>query len=273
MNTCLKNKTVRDILVVNDDGIKSKGLVELATLAREFGNVTVIAPATPQSGKSASITLDAPLRLKKISDTEATDRLHAIRFFSLSGTPVDCAKMGMNLFIEEGGMPDLLLSGFNHGSNASVASVYSGTLGAAAEGTIYGVPSLGFSINTHNLKADFAAAIYFSRKIIELYMNTGIKPGVYLNVNIPNLPQNDIKGIKMAHQGYGRWVREFEKRTDPHKKDYYWMVGSFYDLEEAGSVRGDHKVVDDAFVSIVPHSVDNTDYEEMNRLKNIWHLE
>ena len=139
----------KEILVVNDDGFRAKGLQVLTQMLREFGNVTVVAPYEAQSGKSASLTLDRPLVIDKIVNEPATEELGSLRIYTLTGTPVDCAKMGINGFKLEGHMPDLLVSGINHGSNASSASLYSGTLGAATEGTLYGIPSIGLSINTH----------------------------------------------------------------------------------------------------------------------------
>lgn len=272
---------MREILITNDDSINAKGITELANLAREFGNVTVVAPAAPQSGKSASLTLDFTLNLNKLSESSAEGDLGSIRFFTLTGTPADCAKMGVNILLNEDKRADALFSGINHGSNASVASLYSGTLGAAAEGTVYGIPSAGFSINTHKPNPDFTGTLFYTRKIIEMIFEKGIAPGVYLNVNIPNIPCEEIKGIRVARQGKGRWVHEFEERVHPHGHKYYWMVGNFLDLEDqccekdkkCCAIGGDKRIVDDGYVSVVPHRVDNTDFEEITRLQNVWGLE
>lgn len=265
-------KKEKEIIITNDDSLSSEGIKVISNLMREFGNVTVIAPKEPQSGKSASISLDITLRLTLETQLPAEGNLHKIRVFSLTGTPVDCVKMAMNLFLEENIQPDLLVSGINHGSNASVASVYSGTLGATAEGTIYGVPSIGFSINTHISNPDFEGVIYYGRVILKKYFASkeGIKKGDYLNINFPAIPKEMIKGIKMACQGNGQWIKEFERRVDPKGKDYYWMIGTFRDLETREC--GDHHLLDEGYVSIVPHKVDTTDYEEMERLKNVWNL-
>ncbi|MFA5325193.1 MAG: 5'/3'-nucleotidase SurE [Bacteroidales bacterium] len=260
---------IKEILLTNDDGIAAKGINEISQLLREYGNVTVVAPKEPQSGKSVALTLDFPLRLKKIKEENEDGILHEIRYYALTGTPADCVKMGVNLFISEGKMPDLLIAGVNHGSNASIASVYSGTLGAATEGTIYRIPSIGLSICTHDLNADFEGVKYYTRIILEKYFNNQPAKGIYLNINFPNLPKDKIKGIKITHQGDGQWVKEFEKRIDPHGMDYFWMTGEFKNHEN-GESDGDHTMNALGYISIVPHKIDNTDYNEVERLKKIW---
>ena len=261
----------KEILITNDDGVNAKGIKEVAEFMRIYGNVTVVAPKDPQSAKSASLTMDKIMRLEKIKEEDQNVLLHKIRVYSFSGTPADCVKMGVNMYKEEGTMPDLLVSGINHGSNASSAAVYSGTLGAAKEGTIYDIPSIGLSIRTHNMNADFTAVKHFTKIIIDMYLNNPPSKGVYLNVNFPNLPVEEIKGIVMAHQGKGRWIKEYEKRTDPHAVDYYWMTGTFTNLEPDGA-KGDHQLNEEGYITIVPHSIDTTDYKELDRLKNIWSL-
>lgn len=259
-----------EILVTNDDGLNARGVNEAAALMRTYGNVTVVAPSEPQSGKSSAISLENTLRLNLVETAPAAEGLGSLRIYSFTGTPVDCVKMGVNIFIEEGRMPDLLVSGINHGSNASVASVYSGTLGAAAEGAIYDIPSIGLSLCSHKPEPDFAGVLHYSRIIMDKFLKTGIGGGIYLNVNFPNIPLEEIKGIKIAHQGHGRWIREFEKRTDPRGRDYYWIIGRFLNLDEAPDA--DHNLVDNGYVSIVPHRVDNTDYQETERLRDLWSL-
>ena len=259
-----------EILVTNDDGLDAKGVKEVAALMRTYGNVTVVAPSEPQSGKSAAISLENTLRLNLVESVSASEGRGSLRIYSFTGTPVDCVKMGVNLFINEGRMPDLLVSGINHGSNASVASVYSGTLGAAAEGAIYDIPSIGLSLCSHNPAPDFTGVIHYSRIIMDNLLKTGISRGIYLNVNFPNLPLEEIKGIKIAHQGHGRWIREFDKRTDPRGREYYWIIGRFLNLDDAQDA--DHNLIDDGYVSIVPHRVDNTDYQEIERLRDLWSL-
>ena len=262
-----------EILGTNDDGFRAKGLEVLSRLLREYGNVTVVAPYEPQSGKSVSLTLDKPLMFDVVRKEEAEGDLGSLRVYSLTGTPADCAKLGINLYIREGRMPDLLVSGINHGSNASAASIYSGTLGATAEGTVYGIPSIGLSINTHADDADFTAVLFYSRRFIRRVLEDGLRRGVYLNVNFPDIPLEQIRGIRAARQGKGKWINEFEHRVTPRGRDYFWMVGEFEDEEPLGDPDADHHVMDAGFISVVPHRIDTTDYEEMERLRDLWNFD
>ena len=263
----------REILVTNDDGYMARGLQALADMLRDYGNVTVVAPREPQSGKSVSLTLDKPLMIDLLKKESAADGRGSLRVYILSGSPADCAKLGINLHLHEGRLPDLLVSGINHGSNASAAAIYSGTLGAAEEGALYDIPSLGLSINTHADDPDFEGTLYYGRKVIEWVFNDGIKRGIYLNVNVPAIPKDQIRGIRMARQGAGRWVREFDHRITLRGKHYFWMVGDFEDEEPIGSPDADHHLVDSGYVAIVPHKVDTTDYEELERLRDNWKLD
>lgn len=258
-----------EILVTNDDGYRSKGISVLAQLLSFYGNVTVLAPEEVQSGKSAALTMEKPLRLEKIS-CQIQNNGNSILVYSLNGTPADCVKMAMNKFFDKR-KPDILCSGINHGSNASVASVYSGTLGAAAEGTLYGVPSIGLSIDTHIPSPDFSQIEDYIKEIIEKFISAPPKEGVFLNVNFPAIPKEEIKGITFAKQGNGMWIKEFEQRTDPHGRDYYWMTGEFLDKEENPS--GDHKLLKNGYITIVPHNIDNTDYTEIERLGTAWNTQ
>ena len=260
----------REILVVNDDGYQALGIQVLAEMLREYGNVTVVAPREPQSGRSVSLTLDRPMMIDKFPTKRATRTKGSLRRYTLTGTPADCAKLGINGFLLEGRLPDLLVSGINQGSNASAAAIYSGTLGAAEEGAIYGIPSIGLSINTHVDEPDFEGTLHYGRKIIELVLNDGIKRGVYLNVNVPAIPKDQIRGVRMARQGAGRWVKEFDHRITLRGKHYFWMVGEFEDQEAVGAPDADHHLVDSGFVAIVPHRVDTTDYRELERLRENW---
>lgn len=258
-----------EILVTNDDSYTSKGIGLVARMLSKYGNVTVVAPKYPQSGKSAALTLDEPLRCEQIG-SYTSDYNNRVTTYALTGTPADCIKWAAN-FIYINTRPHLIVSGINHGANTSAAAVYSGTLGAAAEGCLYGVPSIGVSIDTHNPNPDFSAVEGLLPSLIEKIISNPPDGGIYLNINFPNLPLSEIKGIRMASQGKGRWVREFNKRTDPKGRDYYWMTGNFEDLED--SPRGDHRVVDAGYISIVPHKVDSTDYEALIRLGKKWNIE
>lgn len=262
-----------EILVTNDDGYQARGIHVLALMLRSYGNVTVVAPREPQSGKSVSLTLDKPLMIEQPETQPASETLGSLRVYTLTGTPADCAKLGINLYLHEGRLPDLLVSGINHGSNASAASIYSGTLGAAVEGTLYDIPSVGLSINTHADNPDFEGTLFYGRQVIDWVLADGIKRGIYLNVNVPDIPKDQIRGIRMARQGAGRWVKEFDHRVTLRGKHYFWMVGEFEDQEAIGATDADHNLVNSGYVTIVPHRIDTTDYEELERLRENWKLD
>ncbi|MCK9304483.1 MAG: 5'/3'-nucleotidase SurE [Bacteroidales bacterium] len=254
----------RSILITNDDGIKSKGISVLTAMMTSYGDVTVVAPLEAQSGMSAALTIGKPLRLTELKNEKG------LRVYACTGTPADCVKMAMNQ-LYKGSLPDLLISGINHGSNASVASLYSGTLGAAAEGTVYGIPSLGFSLCSHNPEADFSIVEVYGKIILDNFFKNPVKADVFLNVNFPALKPGEAKGIRFSHQGKGKWIKEFEERTDPYGFNYYWMTGEFFNLEP-DNLQSDHNVMEMGYVSIVPHKIDTTDYDELQRLESIWKL-
>jgi 5'-nucleotidase len=255
----------RSILITNDDGIHAKGLSALIEMMRPYGTITVVAPKEPQSGMSGAVTITTPIRLFELNREEG------VSCHLCTGTPVDCVKIAMSqLFTHQ--KPDLLVSGINHGSNASSAVLYSGTLGAAAEGALYGIPSIGFSLNTpHNPNADFSASIYYGRQILEQYFRFPPSPDVYLNINIPDIPQGEIKGIRITRQGKGAWIKEFEKRIDPHGYPYYWLTGEFRN-DEPDAPDNDKNLLDQGYITIAPHRIDTTHYSEMERLQQNWNL-
>lgn len=263
-----------EILITNDDGIQARGIRTLAQLMSHYGNVTVVAPKYGQSGKGTALTMDEPLRFSPVPNDP--DTAPNIRFFWVEGSPVDCVKMAIfELFQDR--LPDLLMSGINHGTNSSAASVYSGTLGACQEGALYDIPSIGFSIDSHSPNVDFSAVTHFGKIILdrlirqdETGLHIDIKPGTYVNVNFPKLPIDQIKGIRLARQGRGQWIQEFDKRQDPHGRTYYWMCGLFQSLETDPAADGDHVLLQDNWVTLVPHRIDNTDYAELERYRKQW---
>ncbi len=259
-------KKKREILITNDDGVNAKGIGVLVEMMREFGNITVIAPENAMSGMSTAISLGKKISLRTIKEEEG------VRIYAMNGTPADCVKMAMNIIFTDT-KPDLLVSGINHGSNASVASHYSGTLGAAIEGTIYGIPSIGFSLDSHKPDADFSPVVKYGKIVIEKYLHHPAEKMVYLNVNFPAIPTEKVKGIRMAHRGAGRWIKEFTIVSDGNGGHYHWMEGTFEDLEESDkSTFGDHKLLQEGYVSVVPHYIDNTVYSEIDRLAKAWDL-
>ncbi|MBN1159524.1 MAG: 5'/3'-nucleotidase SurE [Bacteroidales bacterium] len=249
-------------LVTNDDGIEAKGLKELIDVIRSFGKVVVVAPAEPQSGMSHAITVKLPLRIKKISEEED------VVMYKCYGTPVDCVKIAFNHLMSE--KPDLLVSGINHGSNSSTSVFYSGTMGAALEGCINEVPSIGFSLLNLDHDADFSAARIYIQRIIQAVIQNGLPKTVCLNVNIPDSVQDQIKGIKLCRQNMGYWREEFDKRTDPHGRNYYWLTGSFHN-SEPDAVDTDEWALARNYVSVVPLHIDLTCYKTLRKLDD-WKL-
>ncbi len=247
------------ILITNDDGIEAKGLKALIEVVKPLGNVVVVAPADPQSGMSHAITVKYPLRVRKIH--EEKDFI----FYSCLGTPVDCVKLAFNQLLDE--KPDLLISGINHGSNSSTSVFYSGTVGAAIEGCINSVPSIGFSLLSLNPEADFSATQSFAKIIIEKVLSNGLPKNICLNVNVPKLPIERIAGIKVVRQTKGLWKEEFDKRTDPLGRNYFWLTGRFQNMEP-DALDTDEWALKNNYVSIVPLDIDLTCYETLKKLQN-----
>lgn len=253
------------ILVTNDDGIEAKGLKELVSVAREFGDVVVISSREAMSGMSHAITIKVPLRVLLVEQEEGFKK------YLTSGTPVDGVKLVFNSLLER--RPDLVLSGINHGSNSSSSILYSGTMGAAMEGAINHIPSMGFSLLDYNPDADFGASAQVVREVIRMVMERGLPDGVCLNVNIPAVSLDELKGIRMCTQANGYWQEEFEKRTDPSGKEYYWLTGFFHNRETDGGGMGtDERALEEHFASIVPIDTDLTAYSAFDKMKT-WEWE
>ncbi|HNX78319.1 MAG TPA: 5'/3'-nucleotidase SurE [Prolixibacteraceae bacterium] len=243
------------ILVTNDDGIHAKGLRELIEVMRLFGDVTVIAPEVSMSGMSGAVTVDDPLRSVKLSEEPG------ITVYKCNGTPVDCVKLGFNHLLEK--TPDYVVSGINHGANTSISILYSGTMGAAMEGSLHGVPSIGFSLMDFHPDADFGKAKIYAARIFQAVMDNSLPRDTCLNVNIP---QGVPKGIKLCRQARGKWSEEFDKRTDPHQRPYFWLSGTFHNYEE-NARDTDLYALEKSYVSVVPVKVDMTCYETLSSLK------
>lgn len=269
------------ILLTNDDGYQAKGIKVLADIMKQFGEVTVIAPKHHQSGMSMAVSLG----FKQIAHKDFGNGWHYV-----DATPASCVKFGLNtLFLDN--FPDVIVSGINHGSNASSASCYSGTLGAAMEGALNGIPSIGVSLDTLHPDADFSCVKEHFGAIFEKLINQlPKKEGVYYNVNFPDVPASEIKGIRVGVQGKGRWIKEFKEWDLNHYakygitpemlgqsshpvleegEDLYMMVGEFMD-DPRNPDNADHRLVADGYISIVAHNIDCTDYEETERLKKIF---
>ncbi len=251
-----KNDSERPlILVTNDDGIHAKGLRELVEVMQFFGEVVVISSEVSMSGKASSITVDYPLR------AEAVEGIHGVRTFKCNGTPVDSVKLSFNSLLDRS--PDYVVSGINHGANSSVSILYSGTMGAAIEGGLHCVPSIGFSLDDFNPNADFSKAKMIVAKVFQSVVENGIPEFICLNVNIP---KGKPEGIKVCRQAHGKWMEEFEKHTDPHGREYHWLAGSFKNFEE-DAIETDIYALKNNFASVVPVRVDMTCYKTMEQLK------
>ena len=247
------------IFVTNDDGYDAKGIDFLTELMRELGDVKVVAPEDPMSGTGHAVTGREPIRLRKIYSENGFEK------YACSGTPVDCVKLGEQMVL--GRKPDLMVSGINHGSNAAVNIVYSGTMAAALESTIGGVPSIGFSLLNHSHKADFKHCKKYIMAIVQKVLEKGLPQDTCLNVNIPNIPEKDIKGIKICRQARSRWIEDYEKRTDPAKKEYFWLRGHFELLEDDPAT--DEWALKNNYVSVVPIHFDMTAHQNIEAIKEL----
>ncbi len=250
------------ILVTNDDGTEAKGLKALIETARTIGKVMVVAPACPQSGMSHAITVKKPIEIEKIAEEED------FVFYRCTGTPVDCVKIAFNQLLDQ--KPDILLSGINHGSNSSSSVFYSGTMGAAIEGCINDIPSVGFSLLSLDPDADFTASKHIADKIIKKVLSNGLPKSICLNVNVPQIAEENIAGIKVTRQTRGFWREEFDKRTDPRGRDYYWLMGNFHN-DEPDALDTDEWALANNYVSIVPIHSDLTCYNTLKIIKD-WDL-
>lgn len=248
------------IFITNDDGVNAKGFNSLIEKVRPIGRIIAVAPERAQSGMSHAITMAHPLYLEKVRDEDG------LEVYSCSGTPVDCVKIAFDSLMLGQEMPALILSGINHGSNSAINVLYSGTMAAAIEASFYDIPSIGLSLLDHDLDADFTGALEFAPKIIEYVLNEQTERPFCINVNIPNVPPEDIKGIMACRQNRGYWREEFEKRADPRGRDYFWLTGYFHNMElEATDT--DEYALRNNYISVVPIQVDLTNYGQLRVIK------
>ena len=248
------------ILVTNDDGINAPGIRTLISVVKNIGDVIVVAPDSPQSGMGHAITINSTLHSSKI-----TPKNSEIIEYSCSGTPADCVKLAINELMPR--KPDLCVSGINHGSNSSINVIYSGTMSAAIEAGIEGVPAIGFSLLDYSWNADFSHSKDFIRNITLNALNNGIPKGVVLNVNIPAVKKSDIKGVKICRQAKAYWVEEFDKRKNPLGQEYYWLTGKFVNKDQGEDT--DEWALKNNFISIVPVEFDLTAHHAIQGL-NEW---
>ena len=241
------------ILVSNDDGIYSNGIKALAKVAAEFGEVVIVAPDRQQSAVGHAITIETPLRAQKI---KVADRYKG---FAINGTPADCVKLAHNQLLDI--KPDLVLSGINHGSNAGINILYSGTVSAATEGTVLGYPSIAVSCTDYDEEADLTACVEAARRVTKFVLEKGLPKGVTMNVNAPS---GAYKGIKWARMADSRYVEEYEGRKDPFNRPYYWLTGKFELLDDGNDA--DIHILNEGFAAVTPIQYDLTDYDLLRKL-------
>lgn len=246
------------ILITNDDGISAPGIQRLIQTVKEITDrIVVVAPDSPQSGMGHAITMNATLRLnpQNIEGTEA---------YSCSGTPVDCVKIATSKVLNE--RPDLIVSGINHGSNSSINVIYSGTMSAAVEAAIEGIPAIGFSLCDSSIDADFTPSLPYLKQIIQQVLKEGIRAHTCLNVNIPAVSAELINGVKVCRQAKAVWEEEFDERVDPSGNNYYWLTGKFVNKEQ-DHTDTDEWALNNNYISVVPVHFDVTDYQSLDNLK------
>ncbi len=251
---------MKKILITNDDGIAAPGIKALTEVMHELGEIYIIAPDSAQSGMGHAITINSTLELKHIPGFLGTENA-----YSCTGTPVDCVKMGVHEVMKT--RPNLCVSGINHGSNSSINVIYSGTMSAAVEGGIEGIPSIGFSLCDYSWDANFENIKPFIKKIALEVLEKGLQEGVILNVNFPKT--DNIKGIKICRQAKAAWEEEFDKRTNPMGKEYYWLTGKFVNHDNGEDT--DEWALANDYISIVPVHFDLTAYHAIQQL-NSWNL-
>lgn len=247
------------ILVTNDDGITAPGIRTLAAEMKAFGRVLVVAPDKPQSAMGHAITIHHYLRLEKV------DMMEGVEAYACSGTPVDCVKLAVYQVIK--GRPALLVSGINHGSNISINVLYSGTMSAAVEGAMEGIPSIGFSLMDHAIEADFEHVRPVARSVVAGVLKNGLHRGTCLNVNIPQDNGIPLKGLRVCRQAWGFWEDDFEARRDPMGREYYWLKGRFKDQDHGEDT--DVWAVNNGYASVVPVQFDMTAHHAIAEL-NTW---
>ncbi|MBR9919394.1 MAG: 5'/3'-nucleotidase SurE [Bacteroidetes bacterium] len=248
------------ILVTNDDGMAAPGIKALVEVAREFGQVIVVAPDSPQSAQGHAITISDPIRLHQV------DIFKGIESYECSGTPVDCVKLAKHVVLKDRQI-DLCLSGINHGSNSSINIIYSGTMSAAMEASIEGIPSIGFSLLDYSWDADFGPAKSVARELIKKVIDQGLNGCSLLNVNIPKIPETGIMGMKVCRQAEANWKEEFMEAKDPRGQKYYWLTGEFVASDMEPDT--DLWALQNGYVSIVPSGHDLTVHNAIGQNKGL----
>jgi 5'-nucleotidase len=249
------------ILICNDDGINAEGIYALAQEIKKIADVTVIAPASQQSAIGHAITVNYPLRavpFHKNGDFFGT---------AVEGTPADCIKLGVGTLLKE--KPDMIISGINHGSNTAINIIYSGTVSAATEGTVLGIPSIAMSLTSFQ-NLDFTYAAKFASRLALLVAEKGLPERTLLNVNVPAVPESEIKGVMVTRQGISTWEDRFDVRRDPANREYFWLTGSMNIMDT--EVDTDQIAIKNNYVSVTPVHYDLTDRKLFEQMKK-WGIE
>lgn len=254
------------ILVSNDDGITSRGIRELVELMEQLGEVVVVAPDSPQSGMGHAVTIGNTLRLH---ETDVFKLLSGVKAFKCSGTPADCIKISKK-FALNNRVPDLVVSGINHGSNTSISVLYSGTMSAAIEAAMEGLPAIGFSLCDYDPEADFSHVRQHVLDIAAQVLKTGLPKGVALNVNFPAKQKEPIKGVKICRQARAKWEEDFDQRYDPNGQRYFWLTGSFINHDKGED--HDEWAIANNYVSVVPCQFDLTAHHAISLLNDDWEI-
>lgn len=248
-------------MVTNDDGVSAPGIRNLVEAVKDLGDILVVAPDKPQSGMGHAITIGHPLRMTKVTVFPPE-----VEAWQISGTPVDCVKLAVDKLLKR--KPDICISGINHGPNHSINVIYSGTMSAAMEAAIEGIPSIGFSLMDHAMDADFASARKIARQIVGEVLAQENDKHFLLNVNVPAVPPELIAGIKVCRQAYAKYDENFDARLDPRGGKYYWLTGEFVNLDKGDDT--DVWALEHNFVSVVPVSIDFTNYTLKKQLEEKW---
>ncbi len=258
----MAKKQIPQILIVNDDGIQANGIKALVEAVEGLGKITVVAPNKPQSGMGHAITIHDPLRLQKTNTFG-----NKAESWQCSGTPVDCVKLAVDKVLHK--KPTICLSGINHGANHSINVIYSGTMSAAMEAAIESIPSIGFSLLDYSPDANFNAAQIYVRELTQKILANPISPNMVLNVNIPAVAANKIKGIKFCRQANAKYKEEFNERLDNMHQKYYWLTGKFINFDKGKDT--DVWALKNNYVSVVPIQYDLTNYNLKTQLEKQWH--
>jgi 5'-nucleotidase len=258
-----KKKDLPVILITNDDGVTAPGIRNLAEAVKDLGKIIVVAPDKPQSGMGHAITIGQPLRLHPVQFMDG------IEAYGCSGTPVDCVKLAVDKVLHR--KPDICLSGINHGANHSINVIYSGTMSAAVEAAIESIPSIGFSLLDYSIEADFAPARKYVRLLTQQMLKKPLDKHLILNVNIPAVQDELIRGIKICRQAYAKYDEDFIERKDPHGRKYYWLTGEFKNMDAGRDT--DVWALKNNYVSVVPVQFDLTNYVLKTKLEKTWKLQ